>query len=119
MNATCAVKPNARPAAPPSCWAAWSAPAIEDDAASRADAGITLRASWRWLLYCDAAMLPSTATPRAAPSSRVASLLADPALARRWGTADMIAAVIGDIDVAIPDGSEMRAIRMSQYSVCR
>ena len=59
-------------------------------------------------------MLPSTATPSAAPSSRVASFIADPAPARRCGTADMIAAVIGDIDMAMPDVSAMSAIRMSQ-----
>ena len=105
---------NARPAAPPSCSAACSAPAIEDDAASRADAGITSRASSRWLLYCDAAMLPSTATPSAAPSSRVASFIADPAPARRCGTADMIAAVIGDIDMAMPAVSVKIATRMNQ-----
>src|SRR6476659_6949851 len=50
----------------------------------------------------DAAMLPITAIPRAAPSSRDASFIADPAPARRDGTADMIAAVIGDIDSAKP-----------------
>ena len=40
--------------------------------------------------------------PKAAPSSRVASFMADPAPARRAGTADMIDAVIGDIDSAMP-----------------
>ena len=53
-------------------------------------------------------MLPSTATPRAAPSSRVASFMADPAPARRAGTADMIAAVIGDIVSAMPVTSGIR-----------
>ena len=43
-----------------------------------------------------------TATPSAAPSSRVASFIAEPAPARRGGTADMIAAVIGDIASAMP-----------------
>ena len=47
-------------------------------------------------------MLPITAMPRAAPSSRVASFMAEPAPARRDGTADMIAAVIGDIASAMP-----------------
>ena len=36
--------------------------------------------------------------PSAAPSSRVASFIAEPAPARRAGTAAMIDAVIGDID---------------------
>ena len=47
-------------------------------------------------------MLPSTATPRAAPNSRVASFMAEPMPARRAGTADMIDAVIGDIASAMP-----------------
>src|SRR6185369_6477852 len=54
-------------------------------------------------LYRDAATLPSTATPSAAPSSRVASFIADPAPARRGGTTDMIAAVIGEIVIAMPE----------------
>ena len=58
--------------------------------------------------YRDAATLPSTAMPSAAPSSRVASLVADPAPARRGGTADMIDAVIGDIASAIPAMSRKR-----------
>jgi hypothetical protein len=72
----------------------------------------------RALVYCDAAMLPSTATPNAAPSSRVASFIAEPAPARRAGTADMIAAVIGDIESAMPETSGIRLIRMNQYGVC-
>ena len=40
--------------------------------------------------------------PSAAPSSRVASFIAEPAPARRGGTADMIDAVIGDIESAMP-----------------
>ncbi len=71
-------------------------------------------ASCRWLLYCDAAIEPSTATPSAAPSSRVASFIAEPAPARRAGTAAMIAAVIGDIDIAIPDTSGIRRSRTYQ-----
>ena len=62
-----------------------SAPAIDELAVPRAAAGICSSASWRWLEYCDAAMLPSTATPSAAPSSRVASFIAEPAPARRVG----------------------------------
>ena len=98
--------------------AAWSAPGRPPRAAcvavSRAPASERLRpTSWslglsvevRWLeagAYCDAATLPSTATPSAAPSSRVASFIAEPAPARRAGTADMIDAVIGDIASAMP-----------------
>src|SRR5262249_60404534 len=40
--------------------------------------------------------------PSDAPSARDASFIADPAPARRGGTADMIAAVIGDIVSAMP-----------------
>ena len=40
--------------------------------------------------------------PSAAPSSRVASFIAEPAPARRAGTAAMIDAVIGDIESAMP-----------------
>src|SRR5438105_1731903 len=82
-------------------------------AVSRAEPNDVRAADWsageRWAmavvipeLYLDAATLPSTATPRAAPSSRVASFIAEPAPARRGGTADMIAAVIGDMVSAIP-----------------
>ena len=52
--------------------------------------------------YFDAARLPSTATPRAAPSSREASFMAEPAPARRVGTDDMMAAVIGDMASDMP-----------------
>src|SRR4051794_16077185 len=54
------------------------------------------------LPYRDAARLPRTATPSAAPSSRVQSFIADPVPARRAGTADMIDAVMGDIAIAMP-----------------
>ena len=47
--------------------------------------GVCCAASCKRLEYCDAAMLPSTATPSAAPSSRVASFIAEPAPARRSG----------------------------------
>ena len=47
-------------------------------------------------------MLPSTAIPSAAPNSRVASFIAEPAPARLSGTADMIDAVIGAIDNDTP-----------------
>src|SRR5213596_3213115 len=69
------------------------------------------------LLYCDAATLPSTATPSAAPSSRVASFMAEPAPARRGGTADMIAAVIGDIVSAMPIMSSATHNSTYQYDV--
>src|SRR5436305_4056759 len=62
-------------------------------------------------------MLPSTATPSAAPSSRVASFIADPAPARRGGTADMIAAVMGDIVSAIPETRKIRQNSTYGYDV--
>ena len=66
-------------------------------------AGARARTSdWSPLAYREAARLPSTATPSAAPSSRVVSFIAEPAPARRGGTADMIEAVIGDIERAMP-----------------
>ena len=52
------------------------------------------------------------------PSSRVASFIAEPAPARRAGTADMIAAVMGDIDNAMPPISGTIARAMYQYGVC-
>ena len=68
--------------------------------------------------YCEAAMLPSTATPSAAPSSRVASFMAEPAPARRAGTADMIDAVIGDMASAMPATSGTNAhAGCTQYDV--
>ena len=94
--------------------AASRAPAIDELAAARDAAGSLPTASWRWLLYCDAAMEPSTATPSAAPSSRVASFMAEPAPARRAGTAAMIAEVMGDIDIAMPETSGMSMSRMTQ-----
>ena len=63
-------------------------------------------------------MLPRTATPNAAPSSRVASFMAEPMPARRGGTADMIEPVIGDIDSAIPLENGMKHRMMYQYGVC-
>src|SRR6478735_3843491 len=62
-------------------------------------------------------MLPITAMPRAAPSSRDASFMAEPAPARRAGTADMIAAVIGDMARAMPDTSGMMLTSTYQYGV--
>src|SRR5690242_20017031 len=56
--------------------------------------------------------------PSAAPSSRVASFIAEPAPARRAGTADMIEAVMGDIDSAMPVTSGTIEISTYQYGVC-
>ena len=50
-------------------------------------------------------MLPSTATPRAPPSSRVVSFMAEPTPARLVGTATMIDAVNGDMARAMPADS--------------
>ena len=66
------------------------APLIDSVAVDRAEAGSDDTCGARWLPYCEAAMLPSTAMPSAAPSSRVASFMAEPEPARRAGTADMI-----------------------------
>ena len=56
--------------------------------------------------------------PRAAPSSRVASFIAEPIPARRAGTADMIDAVDGDIASAMPHENGTKQQMMNQYSVC-
>ena len=56
--------------------------------------------------------------PSAAPSSRVASFIAEPAPARRAGTAAMIDAVIGDIVSAIPTVSGMKHTTMYAYGLC-
>ena len=64
-------------------------------------------------------MLPSTAMPSAAPSSRVASFIAEPAPARLSGTADMIDAVIGDIDSAMPIMSGINASHDVPDRACR
>ena len=55
--------------------------------------------------------------PRAAPSSRVASFIAEPIPARRAGTADMIDAVDGDIASAMPHENGTKQQMMNQYSV--
>jgi len=46
------------------------------------------------------------------------SFIAEPAPARRAGTADMIDAVMGDIDIAIPLTRKAIDNRMYQYDVC-
>jgi hypothetical protein len=102
-NACCAADVNGAAASAGKWLATSSAEASDDCTAACAGAGNPATLDPSAALYRDAAMLPSTATPRAAPSSRVASFMADPAPARRGGTADMIAAVIGDIVNAIPD----------------
>src|SRR6202007_1062299 len=67
--------------------------------------------------YRDTATLPSTAIPSAAPSSRVASFIAEPAPARRAGTAAMIDAVIGDLVSAIPPVSGTKQTTMNEYGL--
>jgi hypothetical protein len=52
--------------------------------------------------YPDESALPSTATPSAAPSSRVVSFVADPTPARAFETAPMIDSVAGAIARPIP-----------------
>src|SRR5579862_9245104 len=79
-----------------------SAPAIDDRAADASAWPSPRKNGAMWLAYRDAATLPRIAMPSAAPSSRVASFIADPAPARRAGTAIMIDAVIGDIVIAMP-----------------
>src|SRR5262249_58502077 len=95
-NATSAAAVRARPTGPGNDVAARTAPAIDPRAASRSPAGSRAVMGSTAVVYFDAARLPMTATPSAAPSSREASFVADPAPARRGGTADMIDAVIGD-----------------------
>jgi hypothetical protein len=62
-------------------------------------------------------MLPRIAMPRAAPNSRVASFIAEPAPARRSGTDIMIDAVIGDIASAIPVVSGITQSTTYAYAV--
>src|SRR5918997_6059563 len=58
---------------------------------------------------------PSTATPRAAPISRVVSLTADPTPALAGGSDPMIDSVAGGITMARPAASTTRATRTSGY----
>src|SRR5262249_1889060 len=85
--------------ASPACWRFWAAtraPPTGPSAALTACAGRWRGIFWsRRLEYSEAATLPVTATPRAAPKSRVASLTADPTPALAVGTAPMIASVAG------------------------
>src|SRR4051812_32669026 len=118
-NAVSAANRSARPAGPGSDVAARTAPAIEPRAASRRRAGSAAVIGSTAVVYFDAARLPITATPSAAPSSRDASFVAEPAPARRGGTADMIDAVIGDIASAKPAVLSIRAPRMYGNGVLR
>ena len=54
------------------------------------------------LAYSEAYTLPITATPSVPPSSRVASLTADPTPAFAFGTTPMIASVAGALVRPIP-----------------
>ena len=54
------------------------------------------------LAYSEAYMLPITATPSVPPSSRVASLTAEPTPALAFGTTPMIASVAGALVRPIP-----------------
>src|SRR5882672_8101460 len=101
-KARSAVRARAAPAARGRLSATCNAPARDDWAVNRAAGARACTGPWSPLAYREAARLPSTATPRAAPSSRVVSFIADPAPARRGGTADMIEEVIGDIESAMP-----------------
>src|ERR1044072_1241267 len=103
-NARSAPARNTRPAPAGNASATRTAPAMEPRAVSRARAGRSAVIGSIAVVYFDAAMLPITATPNAAPSSRDASFVAEPAPARRGGTADMIDAVIGDMASANPVG---------------
>src|SRR3954451_3923848 len=102
MKACSAPLVSALPASSGSLAAVSSAPASEPWAVSRS---LGVRVEVRLFSveeYFDAARLPSTATPSAAPSSREALFMAEPAPARRVGTDDMMAAVIGDIARDMP-----------------
>src|SRR5437870_3617869 len=55
------------------------------------------RSAPSWLRYSEEAMLPITATPRAAPKRRVASFTAEPTPAFSTETAPMIASVAGAV----------------------
>src|SRR5260370_23237640 len=88
---------------------------LRDAACIGLDSPLTRRR--RSLLYREAARLPSTAMPNAAPSSRVASFMAEPAPARRGGTADMIWAVMGDIANAMPEIRNTKQRNTKTYDV--
>ncbi|MEZ5137591.1 MAG: hypothetical protein R2711_02065 [Acidimicrobiales bacterium] len=58
-------------------------------------------------MYCEVTSEPSTATPRAPPSSRVVSFMAEPTPALPSGTELMMSVVSGVMTVAMPMASGM------------
>src|SRR5262249_50565806 len=64
--------------------------------------GDTPRAASQVAWYCEAKMLPRTATPSAPPVWRVVSFTADPTPARPGGSDPMIDSVTGDTVIPIP-----------------
>ena len=103
MNAAWAWPSSAWPSGP-SWVATWTAPPTDSwaSAACEALSPVTDRS---WARYAEVAMLPSTATPRAPPSSRVVSLIAEPTPALSSGTEPMIAPVAGAIARLMPRAS--------------
>src|SRR5581483_6265937 len=105
----------AEPAAPGRVAATPSAPPTDDRTAARAGAGSAATDAGRALVNFEASRLPSTATPRAPPSSRVVSLTADPTPALRSGIDAMIPVVDGAIDRPIPAPIVTMASTRCQY----
>src|SRR5439155_26691561 len=95
-----------------------SAPASEDRAVARAAGARARSGPPSPLAYREAARLPSTATPRAAPSSRVVAFIAEPAPARRGRTAGMSEAVTGEIDIATPPTIGTTQATTERFDVC-
>ena len=76
--------------------ATWSAAPTEDCASASNRCGSpAIAEAPRWLAKIEAKTLPTTATPRVPPASRVASLIADPTPAFAAGSTDRIESVAG------------------------
>src|SRR5262245_12179122 len=103
---TCVATPAGR------CFATWREVPIE----SRAEC--TTRGDTPWAAshvawYCEAKMLPRTATPSAPPVWRVVSFTADPTPARPGGSDPMIDSVTGDTVIPIPMPYTSRTVNPS------
>jgi hypothetical protein len=81
--------------------ATWSDVPIESRA-EWATPGGRFRAASKVAWYCEAKMLPSTATPNAPPVWRVVSFTAEPTPARPGGSEPMIDSVTGATVIPMP-----------------
>ena len=101
VKAISARSANSWPAVPISAAIRLTAP-TDSSAAVRASAGRPRSSRSRFERYAVLAMLPSTAMPRAPPSSLVVSLTAEPTPALAWGTALMMLPVAGALVMPMP-----------------